>query len=95
MRPDARRYIDQTNARRLQTIQGSYQIRHGVRDMMHALATLGQVTRDRTVRVRLSNQFDPASSGAKRCYLNRLLGRLAMLPVLHAGGPGRVQEARR
>ena len=51
------------------------EIRHGVRDMMHSLAALGQVTRDRTVRVHWSNQFDPACPGAKRRYLDRLLGK--------------------
>jgi hypothetical protein len=74
MRPDARRRVDQANTRRFQIVQGRYQIRDGVRDMMHSLATLGQVTGDRTVRVRWSNQFDPASSGEKRCHLDRLLG---------------------
>ena len=56
-------------------LQGRDEIRHGVRDMMHPLAALGQVTRDRTVRVGWSNQFDPARPGAKRGYLNRLLGQ--------------------
>ena len=79
VRPDTRRRIDQANARRLQLIQGSSEIRHGVRDMMHSLATLGQVTRDRTVRVRWSNQFDPACSGVKRRHLNRLLGEYKSL----------------
>ncbi len=58
-----------------QTIQGRDEVRHGVRDMMHPLAPLGQVTRDRTVRVRWSNEFDPACPGAKRRDLNRLLGK--------------------
>jgi hypothetical protein len=76
MRADARRHIDQANARRFQISQSCYQIRDGVRDMMHSLATLGQVARDRTVRVRWSNQFDPACSGVKRRHLNRLLGEV-------------------
>ena len=60
MRPDARLRIDQANARRPQIIQGRNEVRHGVRDMMHSLAPLGQVTSDRTVRVRWSNEFNPA-----------------------------------
>jgi hypothetical protein len=73
--PDARRRIDQADARRLQRIQSDSQIRHGVRDMMHSLAALGQIPRDRTVRVRRSNEFDPACSGAKRRDLDRLLAK--------------------
>jgi hypothetical protein len=75
VRPDTRRRIDQANARRLQLIQGSSEIRHGVRDMMHPLATLGQKTRDRTFRIGWSNEFDPTRPGAKRGHLNRLLGQ--------------------
>jgi len=75
VRPDARRGVDQANTRRLQIIQGRYQIRHGVRDMMHSLATLSQVSRDRAVGIGWSNKFDPAGSGAKRRDLNRLLGK--------------------
>ncbi len=74
MRPGARHGIDPVNARRLQTFQGRYEIRHGIRDMMHPLATLGQVSGNRTFRVGWANQFDPAGPGAKRCDLNRLLG---------------------
>ena len=43
--------------------------------MMHSLATLSQVTRDRTVRVCWSNEFDPACSGAKCRNLHCLLGK--------------------
>ena len=75
MRSDAGRRINQTNARRFQIVEGHFQICDGVCDMMHALAALGQVTRDRTVRVRWSNQLDPACSGVKRRDLNRLLGK--------------------
>jgi hypothetical protein len=75
VRPDARRRIDQANARRRQIIQSYFEIRHGVRDMMHPLATLGQVTGDRTIRVSWSNELNPARSGAKRRNLNRLLGK--------------------
>ena len=74
VRADARLRIDQADARRFQTFQGRFQIRHGVRDMMHPLTTFSQVTCDGTVRIYWSNQFDPACSGAKRRNLNRLLG---------------------
>lgn len=75
VRPGTRHGIDQANACRLQTFQGRSEVRHSVRDMMHPLATLGQKTRYRTVRVCWSNQFDPARPGAKRRNLNRLLGQ--------------------
>ena len=75
VRADARRRIDQADARRLQRIQRGSQIRHGVRNMMHSLAALSQVPRDRTVRVRRSNQLDPARSGTKRGNLDRLLAK--------------------
>ena len=55
--------------------RAAIEIRHGIRDMMHPLATLGQKTRDRTFRIGWSNQFDPARPGAKRGHLNRLLGQ--------------------
>jgi hypothetical protein len=75
VRPGTRLGIDQANAGRLQTFQGRFEVRHGVRDMMHPLATLGQKPRDRTIRVSRSNQFDPASPGAERGNLDRLLGQ--------------------
>ena len=64
VRPGTRHGIDQANAGRLQTFQGRSEVRHGVRDMMHPLATLGQKTRVRTVRVGWPNELDPASPGA-------------------------------
>ena len=79
VRPGTRHGIDQANAGRLQTFQGRSEVWHGVRDMMHSFATLGQKTRDRTVRVCWSNQFDPARPRAKRRNLNRLLGQLEPL----------------
>ena len=75
VRADARRRIDQANARRRQLIQAGPEIRHGVRNMMHSLAALSQITRDRTVLVRWSNELDPARPGAKRRYLDRLFGK--------------------
>jgi len=75
VRADARRRIDQANTRRRQLIQAGPEIRHGVRNMMHSLAALGQITRDRTVRVRWSNELDPACPRAKRRYLDRLFGK--------------------
>jgi hypothetical protein len=75
VRPNTRHGIDQANSGRLQTFQGHCEVLHCVRDMMHPLATLGEKTGDRTVRVSWSNQFDPARAGAKRGHLNRLLGQ--------------------
>jgi hypothetical protein len=75
VRADAGRRIDQADADRLQRVQSGSQIRHGVRDMMHSLAALRQVPRDRTVRVRWTNEFDPACSRAQRRNLDRLLGK--------------------
>src|SRR3712207_2387239 len=63
MRPDARRRIYQANPGRLQLMQGGDEVRHGVRHMMHSLAPLGEITGDRTIRVRWPNQLDPARSG--------------------------------
>ena len=75
VRPGTRLGIDQASARCLQAFQGRFQVWHRVRDMMHPLATLGQITRDRTVRVSWSNKFYPARPRAKRGNLNRLLGQ--------------------
>ena len=74
VRSGTRYRIDQANAGRLQILQGSDEVRHGVRDMMHSFAALDQVACDRTIGVGWSNQFDPARPGAKRGDLNRLLG---------------------
>ena len=81
VRPGAGHRIDQAYARRLQTFQSRIEIRHRVRDMMHPLAALDQIARDRTFRICWSNQFDPARAGAKRGNFNRLLGQHEALTV--------------